>query len=608
MQAVLKALVKGEGAHKKPAWSVPLRYKIRKDSRDFRRLALVHPRAQWRIREFYERYETLILHYCAVSPVSIRAPEKVASSFFIKSAWENLYALKAGSVSLITRDQWTKHSPSYFAYRGFDRLYKFFESASFFSLEKKYSYLRTLDVSKCFDSIYTHSLSWAVKDKEFTKQNISVGGTFAQAFDRVMQFANHSETNGIVIGPEVSRIFAEIILQKVDVLTISLLRDSNLTRGVEYEVRRYVDDVFIFATTRETADAVYKRYADVLMDFNLYANASKSVMRERPFTTSKSRLVSAASVAVNSFIDKFLTPGDQNASLEPSAVRSEWKLTRSLLDSLKSICAESDAGYDEIASYVLAVLTERVKKLVNNEVELTDFGSQKNHATALLVLLDAQFFLYSVSPTVSSSYRLCTSMLLAIKFARSKLPIHLPIIAQRIYDLVLTHLTRGERDDDVDIEAFLSLETLNLLLAARELGAQYLLPAAIIQRIFERDEALSYFQIMCCLWYTRGDAQYASVREKIMNAAAKIMGDLSSIASDTEQAYLFLDLVSCPFVERATKFGLARLAAKALQLPVPTNAALDEFVADAAKGHSHVDWAGVDLLNLLERKELKQVY
>lgn len=40
--------------------------------------------------------------------------------------------------------------------------------------------------------------------------------SFGSKFDSLMQRMNYNETNGILIGPEVSRIFSEIILQAVD--------------------------------------------------------------------------------------------------------------------------------------------------------------------------------------------------------------------------------------------------------------------------------------------------------------------------------------------------------------------------------------------------------
>lgn len=84
---IIQALVLGEG-HPKPVHStIPYLYKVRKTTQEFRRLALLHPFSQWRVRGFYEKYEQLILHYCAISPASIRAPRRIAGSYYNKSSW-----------------------------------------------------------------------------------------------------------------------------------------------------------------------------------------------------------------------------------------------------------------------------------------------------------------------------------------------------------------------------------------------------------------------------------------------------------------------------------------------------------------------------------------
>lgn len=74
------------------------------------------------------------------------------------------------------------------------------------------------DLQSCFDSIYTHTISWATaggSDKVKVLPGYH-GAWVGDAFDNLMQSVNARETNGIVIGPEFSRIFAEIILQYID--------------------------------------------------------------------------------------------------------------------------------------------------------------------------------------------------------------------------------------------------------------------------------------------------------------------------------------------------------------------------------------------------------
>lgn len=100
-QVLLRALVFGEGEGD-PHSTIPYLYKIRKDSKEFRQLALIHPRSQWKVKEFYKKYENLLLYHCAHSPASIRAPHKVAGSFYLKSSTKNLNQYKNGSISLLS--------------------------------------------------------------------------------------------------------------------------------------------------------------------------------------------------------------------------------------------------------------------------------------------------------------------------------------------------------------------------------------------------------------------------------------------------------------------------------------------------------------------------
>src|SRR3546814_15117433 len=92
-------------------------------------------------------------------------------------------------------------------------------------------------------NVYSHTITWAVKDKLLAKEFKSAYSFEAQ-FDKLMQRANYNETNGIVVGPEFSRVFAEIILQRVDQKVIANLAVNGLVFNRDYEIRSYVDDFF----------------------------------------------------------------------------------------------------------------------------------------------------------------------------------------------------------------------------------------------------------------------------------------------------------------------------------------------------------------------------
>jgi hypothetical protein len=600
-----KALVFGEGGT--PAKSTePYLYKVRKNSLEYRRLALLHPASQWKIREFYRQYDRIILHYCAISPASIRAPKSVASTFYSKSSWENIYKYKEGKISSEGIDGYAKHTPSYFAYRGYDRLFKFFGSADYFELEKRFDIQMTLDVAKCFDSIYTHSLAWAVKDKEFVKQNIR-SSSFGNDFDFVIRHGNHNETNGIPIGPEVSRVFAEIIFQEVDRLAISRLSERGCKFGIDYVFRRYVDDVYIFARTDSLAAKIYATYSDALIQFNLHANSGKMVMQQRPFVSKKTRLILGAGELADSFFDSFLESNGLGR-LIPKPIHSPWRLAKGFIDAIKVLCSRNDVGYDEIASFLISALTERIKRLVNEEDAAADEGSPK-YFSAVVVLVEVLFFLYSVAPSVSASYKLSTAIILLMRFTRVQIKEYEEEVAHKLYQLILDLLVgECQRQRVVTVDGFVHLEMLNILLAARELGDYYLIPEAIIKELFVREDELSYFTVSSCLFYIRDANEYVGIRKILINFLRKKLSDLSDVFLKSEKAHLLLDALGCPYLPSKLRKKWARAIGGRIGIPTLTGEELDEVAAELSREHWQVNWSDVDLLNSLEKKELRQAY
>ena len=604
LKFMFQKLVLAQG--RKKYFTVPYQYKIRKSLLDYRRLSVIHPISQWEMRVFYETYESLICHYCSPSSFSIRAPQKTASVFYYKNSWENVAQYKRGAVEEAGSDQRRKHSSSFFSYRGHDRLYKFFNSNEFISLEKEFATLKTLDVSKCFDSIYTHSLAWATKEKQYVKSKLGAS-TFGSAFDSLMQRANYNETNGIVIGPEISRIFAEIIFQDIDKLAQARLASIlNYEYGRHYSVKRYVDDVFIFAKDEKSAGKIYEIYADCLNSYNLHVNSSKSATYGRPFFTAKSKVVREVNLKVNEFSEKFLDSKNGNSVLVPKEIHRVSRLIHSFIDAIKATCSTNGVGYDEVSSYLISAFFERVKRLINVDEIDPDSGAIDNYRDAAIVFLELIFFFYSVAPSVSASYKLCTSIILLSRFSEAHLGPYEHTIKQRIYELSVELLEGDLGSVDSDVENFIFLEALNVILAISDLGEGYLLPPELISSIFKGKD--SYYDLVACLFYIKNRAEYEGVRSRIVSTIETKLADLSSIQIGAEQACLFLDAVSCPHIDRKKRVKWIQRFYQASSAPKPSKQQVEDFIDQASTNFWFVNWNEVDLLNALERKELRQVY
>jgi hypothetical protein len=173
--------------------AIPFAYKISHKQNEYRELAIPHPRNQLQVIEFYDRYKELILYYCSISSFSIRHPKKVSKYIFYKDSthYENLSDDSSSKVEEVNKEY--ENLRSFFVYKDYSNVYKFYESDKFHHCEKKYNKLLKLDISKCFDSIYTHSLAWALLNKESLKASITESrGTFAGRFDKLMQQINYN--------------------------------------------------------------------------------------------------------------------------------------------------------------------------------------------------------------------------------------------------------------------------------------------------------------------------------------------------------------------------------------------------------------------------------
>lgn len=593
--------------------TVPFSYKIRHRASDFRKLGVLHPSALWEVKEFYGKFDEWMIFECRRSPVSIRAPFKVSGTFYERSDSDAVNQFKKGQVSTSDIDNLSRYNPSYFSYRGFTRLYRFFLSDEFADLEKRYGVLRTLDVSRCFDSIYTHSISWALMGKKLAKDNKKAESA-AKAFDDLMMYINHGETNGIVIGPEISRIFAEIIFQTVDVAAIRRLESRNYRHGREYSLRRYVDDVFIFADSDAVAEEVRDTYLDALAAFNLYSNPHKMTAVARPFTTNKTVIIDKARLLLESLSAQIFENYDKDRSkLSPARIWRSDRVTTDFLIAIKSICYEAGTGYHDLSSYLISALCDRARRLVSRR-KVLDEQEEKKYRTVINILLRLLFFMYTTAPTVNASYRMALGIVLMMRFARRNLPRECPAIEQLVYSEAVSCLRAQSQHKSGALSRFVSLESINLLLVIRELGDAYRIPPHLTEDLFKLGAGPEwctewcYFDIVSCIFYIQGSPEYASLRKAVDDEVDRRLSDLTDVEHSAEKAYLFLDMLTCPYVADARKRFWIDGFRSQFSLLAYSASEVQEFLDASPKSPWFINWEGVDVLTMLQKKEFVRVY
>lgn len=545
----------------------PFRFKIKHNETDFRELNIIHPNNQKAVSDFYEKYNSLILYYSSISQFSIRKPTDIAKFTFFNDRLHSKNGDNTFEFAQIEENENEyENLKSYFTYQKYSNIHKFYESYQFHRSEKKFNKLIKIDISKCFDSIYTHTISWALFNKAIIKDNIDDSRkTFGGEFDELMQKLNANETNGIVIGPEFSRIFAELILQQIDndILNNLLSSDANQPRLIhkrDYEIFRYVDDYFIFYNKEEDKERILKEFKLCLKEYKLYLNDNKSISYGKPIITGISQAKQKITDLFNIHL-KLIEKEDESLYFSSNNV-----ITR-----FKSIIKETNIDYKDIMNYSLAVLDNKTKKLVNKwksiKEEERNENVQKQFEKGFFEILDVAFFLYSVEPRVNSTIKVCLIIDKIISFLKKNksneykepfLTNHKHNIFKKISDEIYQVLQKNKSDKTTQVES------LYLLIALNQLGREYRLSPKVLCSYFNIQieenkitivNELNYFCIMVLLFYIKDIEVYNPIKEELKKYIYKKLEDKKVFdwKNDTATVLLLLDILSCPFLNESIK-------------------------------------------------------
>ena len=146
-----------------------------------------------------------------------------------------------------------------------------------------------MDISNFFDSIYTHSVSWAIHTKEVAKAHKADKSMLGNKIDSALQNLNDRQTHGILVGNAVSRLIAEIILCDIDREIAKKFPNVN--------VCRFVDDYSFYITDKESPNAIISFVRNQLLEYDLVLNESKTQIIYAPFMLERSGIDEIKSIA-----------------------------------------------------------------------------------------------------------------------------------------------------------------------------------------------------------------------------------------------------------------------------------------------------------------------
>ena len=543
-------------------YNIPYTYNILHKKNRYRELSIIHPFQQELCIDFYNKYKDLMLYYTNLSNFSLRKPVRISKFTYYKDAF-HLKNFDDNPVTCIEEDgKDYENIKSFFVYKKYGNIYKFYESSEYLKAEFKFSHLIKMDISSCFDSIYTHSIAWAVYGKEYVKKYLTkIEKSFPGMFDKLVRNMNHKQTNGILIGPEFSRIFAEIILQSIDVKLENKFINKKLYNKRDYQIFRYIDDYFIFYNDIYLGDEIIKELGILLKDFNLHFNDSKREDYDRPIITNlsitKEKIKDLLEDTICYNLEK-MENDDENNDIKWIGninINSNKMKTK-----FRTILLETSVEYSKILSFTMYLITANLNKLLKKYKQDTKKNAKIKHVNlnlliiALNELIDFTFFIYSMCPRVSYSIKLCQFLGIILNFVKDiKKDDYKNLIFKSIYDKIYSILKQ-----DINNKEFHNIETLYLFIILKELGSDYLLPPSIVTafKTSPKDKNF-YWSVMVLLFYIQNLKQYSEIKKELIEEAIKCIKDLD--LKETKRSLLSIDILSCPYIESAAKEQILKL-------------------------------------------------
>ena len=648
--------------------TIPFNYSIKHKETSNRRLSIVHPLNQIQMVDFYNRYKNTLLYMCSKSHFSIRYPNKVACYFYYKDRLHStLLGKKSDKLEIYFSEY--ENLKTYFSYKQYPNIYKFYEDYRYQRAEKKYLHLLKFDIQGCFDNIYTHSIAWAVNGGMNTYKDHFEGDddSFASKWDEIMQHLNYNETNGIVIGPEFSRIFAEVIMQHIDLRAESELKSAGFLNRVDYECYRYVDDFFLFYNEEKVKERALRIFDELLREFKMTISHEKTKQLERPFITDITR----AKILIDDLLrDTFsfsaiekeddtededrdghddldeVTPVKKENLEKALEQEPNFHMKSTLFNKkYKDILSTTQVAPKDVANYTLAIVNihlprllkkfdkifktlkkgldnpdlvvyhpECTKRIAQLESRLTNF---------LLELVDAVFFIFSDNERINTTLKLSQVLNEIIIYLDNDYELSKTKHIKRFTDKVRSVVFKKIRDEIClvmqrsPMNPDTQFETLYLLPVFRQMRAKYRLTSNEIEKYLglvrkddggiDRFPKLNAIAILILLYYMGSSSEYRDLREGLKVEIKKMFDEMPAMRKhrSAEMAILALDLAACPYLGQ-NQISYKRGILQSMGISRADVEALLEYLK--TQKYMFTRWTGVNVTKELNAKISQEVY
>lgn len=422
IQYLRETKAKPDGLFKGREWaSMPLKYSIMKNLYSIREISLVQPLAAIEMLLFVELYQKEFLNLLNKN-----------SCFSLRFHHRNnnlCYKNKNKSITRYFSEESKKvgrgvleQTGMFFDIAPYKSIAAFTSSEEWLVLNSKYKHFIRMDYKACFDSIYSHTFTWLIGKDSIDTKSFESNSNIYSIIDRILQNINARRSNGIVVGPEFSRMIAELLLQSIDVAVYNKLINASVECGKDYNVYRYVDDIFIFTKSEDIAFQIVGEYSEIARKYLLQLNESKLFSSHVPFVLDG--WLNETNAFTNRMCDMIFTSKEEQKTyiekgrqieeledeyvnglpylLKSHVVRFGSKAKQSIMNQLNELICRYENKDRTIVAYFLSSILNHIGK---NKEKYTIFKKDTKVST-VFSFLDLIFYAYSFFPNYVNTQKI----------------------------------------------------------------------------------------------------------------------------------------------------------------------------------------------------------
>jgi hypothetical protein len=451
--------------------SAPLKFKVKKKNNLFREISIMNPLGSLESLIFMECFEKDVLNIIHnKKSFSVRKSQKVNSLFYKKVQNQQVFYTKDLEKTQLLLS--IESSGSYFNHKPFKKITDFYDSNTFSFYQDKFSKLLSIDILDCFPSIYTRSFKWLISKKTYDSKKLGKTYSVYKGIDSFLQNLNGSNTNGILVGPEMMRLLAGFLLVHIDERIIERLFSKNIIYEVDYKIFRFVDDYFIFTDNNEVEKIISNEISTILNQFHLkvsdtkfkqYNNSfsiNKWIYETQDFTPLIEKIIIEKKDDDFSLDNLYKDISDLGLTEETSKQINQWIKANFFIENKRVkyhdlrnrflILFEKTKEVTLTSSYVLSVILNIIERS-------NDIKNKLNINTNELVLM--LFFVYSKDGTYTSTQKLIRTLTLL----KDKFNLDIKESVEKCYERFDTSIFSNNKNDWIDLLVFSAIYNIQFI-------------------------------------------------------------------------------------------------------------------------------------------------